>query len=131
MAKIPDDYRDLLERPIVGSLATVMPDGQIQITPVWMDIVGNDVRVNTAAGRQKHRNLVERKTASVLVIDPENPMRYLEVRGHLTSEDTESGDEVIDKLAKDYLGVDEYPFRSADETRVTLLISPDRVTHGA
>src|SRR5699024_10325993 len=68
MQTIPDEFRDLLERPIVVSLATVMPQGAPQVNPVWADLVDGKVRINTVTGRQKHRNLIDRRDVTVLVI---------------------------------------------------------------
>lgn len=127
MSRIPDSFKDLLEKPIVVSLATVMPDGQPQVTPVWADTIDGKVRINTVAGRQKHRNLEERKQVTVLVIDSENPMRWMEIRGKVFSISEDDGIAVIDKLAKDYLGVDTYPWHNEEDTRLTILISPTRV----
>ena len=127
MTKIPAEYQDLLERPIIVSLVTVMPDGQPQATPVWADTIDGNVRINTVTGRQKHRNLAERKMATVLVIDPDNPMRWMEIRGEVTSISEDDGIAVIDKLAKDYLDVEPYPWHNDADTRVTCLISPTRV----
>jgi len=127
MSTVPDSHRDLLDRPILLSLATVQADGQPQVTPVWGDYVDGHVRINTAAGRQKHTNLLERPQATVLVIDPDNGQRDIEIRGRVAEATEEGADEVIDKLAHDYLGVDTYPFRNPAETRVTFLIEPLRV----
>lgn len=127
MATIPDEYRDLLDGPVIVSLATVMGDGQPQVHPVWADFDGQHVRLNTVAGRPKHRNMEERPQVTVLVIDPENPFRWMEVRGRVVKTDTEGADAHIDKLAKDYLGVDEYPGHSPDMERVLAYIEPTRV----
>lgn len=127
MIRIPEHYQDLFDRPIIVSLATVQPDGQPQVTPVWADYVDGHVRVNTAAGRQKHRNLIERPQATILVVDPDNVQRFVEVRGRVADVSEETGDAVIDKLAHDYLGVDVYPWHTPEETRVTFLIEPVRV----
>jgi PPOX class probable F420-dependent enzyme len=127
MTSIPDSHRDLLERPILVSLATVQPDGQPQVTPVWADLHDGHVRVNTAAGRQKHKNLLDRKQATVMAVDPDNGQRYIEIRGEVSRVTEEDGDAVIDKLAKDYLGAESYPYRNSAETRVTFLIKPTRV----
>lgn len=124
MATVPATHRDLLERPVLVSLATVQPDGQPQVTPIWADYVDGYVRVNTAAGRQKHTNMLERPQATVLAIDPDNGQRYLEIRGRVASATEEGADADIDALAKKYLGVDAYPFRNPAETRVTFLIEP-------
>ena len=83
-AKIPEQYRDLLEKPIVVGLATMLPNGQPQVTPVWADFDGEHIRVNTAAGRQKQKDMAARPQVTVLAIDPSNPYRYLEVRGKVS-----------------------------------------------
>ena len=127
MSAIPDSFKDLLEKPIVVSLATVMPDGQPQVTPVWADTIDGMVRINTVAGRQKHRNLEERKQVTILIIDSDDPMRWMEIRGKVSSISDHDGIAVIDKLAMDYLGVTPYPWHNEEDIRLTVLISPDRV----
>lgn len=127
MIAIPESHIDLLMRPIVVSLATVMPDGQPQVTPIWADTIDGLIRVNTVAGRQKYKNLEERKLATVLAIDPENPMRWMELRGKVISTSTGDDRAVIDKLAHDYLGVDIYPWHNDADRRVTFLIEPERI----
>ena len=126
MSSIPESHVDLLQRPVIVTLVTVMPNGQPQASPVWADIAEGKIRVNTVAGRQKHRNLREREHATFLIIDPEDSMRYLEVRGRVVNETTEDGIEVIEKLSRDYLGQD-YPWHNAEDTRVTFHIQPERV----
>lgn len=128
MAAIPDQYRDLFERPVLLSLATMMPDGQPQVTPVWGDFDGTNIRVNTAAGRQKHKNMAERPQVTVMLLDPENSQRYIEVRGTVAAITTEGGDAHIDALAKKYLGAESYPFRNPAETRLVCAITPEKVT---
>lgn len=126
-AEIPEGYRDLLDKPVTVGLATILPDGQPQVTPVWCDFDGVYIRVNTAAGRQKYRDMIARPQVTVLAIDPENPYRYLEIRGRVARYTEEGADEVIDKLAHDYLGVETYPYRNPAEKRVTFYIEPQRV----
>lgn len=126
MSHIPESHIDLLDRPILAMLATVQPDNQPQVTPVWADVEDGLIRVNTAAGRQKYKNLVSRPQATLLVVDPENPFRFVEIRGKVVKYTEETGVEVIDKLAKDYLGADVYPNHTPDETRVTFYIQPTR-----
>ena len=127
MTLIPESHKDLLERPILAALATVQPDGAPQVTPVWIALRDGKILINTAAGRQKHKNLIERPRATVLLIDPDNGQRYLEVRGTVV-DSFDHADADIDALAKKYLGVDSYPYRVATDTRVTFLIEPTRVT---
>ena len=127
MTTIPDSHRDLLDRPILAVLATLQPDNQPQVTPVWADLHDGFVRINTAAGRQKHKNLIARPKATLLVMDPDDQYRYIEIRGTVARVSEEDGDAVIDKLAKDYLGTETYPFRVPGERRVTFYIRPEHV----
>jgi PPOX class probable F420-dependent enzyme len=124
---IPDKYRDLFTKRAFASLATLMPDGSPQVTPVWVDLEGDLVLVNTARGRQKDKNMRRDPRVAMAVIDPENPYRYLEIRGRIAEITEEGADAHIDKMAKKYLGADKYPYRQASETRVIFKIQPERV----
>jgi PPOX class probable F420-dependent enzyme len=124
---IPDTHTILFEKPILASLATVMPDGKLQVNPVWCDYDGTHVRINSAKGRQKDKNLQARGVATVLLVDPENGHFWIEVRGRVEEATTDGADAHIDALAKKYLGKDEYPFRSETEVRVMYKIKPERV----
>ena len=127
MIALPSSHIDLLNRPIVVSLVTVMPDGQPQATPVWIDTEDGVLRVNTVAGRQKYINLHERPMATVLVIDPEAPMRWMEVRGKVVWESEGDERSLIDKLAHDYLGEAIYPGHSESDRRVAFHVASERV----
>ena len=124
---IPEKYRDLFDKRAFANLATLMPDGRPQVTPVWCDYDGHHVLVNSARGRQKERNLRRDPRATLSILDPDNPYRYLEVRGRVV-EITENGaDEHIDRLAKKYLGADKYPRRQPGEVRIIFKVQPERV----
>ena len=131
MTSIPREYMDLIERPIVVSLATVNEDGQPQVTPVWVDYDGETVRVNSAAGRRKVENMQERPQATVLWIDPENPYRWMEVRGTVVEITAEGGVEHINALSAKYRNQPDYyarmPERRGKETRMIFRIRPDKV----
>ncbi len=127
MAEIPATFQDLFDRPVIVSLATILPDGSPQVTPVWCDTADGLIRVNTAKGRQKHHDMVARPHVTVMALDPENGGRYIEVRGTVTTISEEGADAHIDKLAKDYIGVDEYPYRNPAETRIICYIQPTKV----
>ncbi|MFC7044912.1 PPOX class F420-dependent oxidoreductase [Halobacteriaceae archaeon GCM10025711] len=128
MATIPDEYVDLLERPTFAALTTLLPDGMPHVTPVWIDYDGEHVQFNTLEGRQKERNLRRDPRAAVLVVDPDDPYRYLSVRGDVVSMETEGADEHIDRLAQEYMGVDEYPNRGEESgDRLIVSIRPDGV----
>lgn len=126
MISIPSSHLDLLTRPIVVTLVTVMPDGQPQATPIWADIVDGNIRINTVAGRQKDKNLRERAMATVLAIDPDNAYRWMEVRGKVVWESEGDDREVIEKLSQDYFGKP-YPSHNDADRRVTFHIEPERV----
>jgi PPOX class probable F420-dependent enzyme len=125
---IPDKYRDLFTKRAFASLATLMPDGSPQVTPVWVDLEGDLVLVNTARGRQKDKNMRRDSRVAMAIIDPENPYRYLEIRGRIAEITEEGADAHIDKMAKKYLGADKYPYRQPSETRVIFKIQPERVS---
>lgn len=127
MNTIPTEYRDLLDRPITVSLATLLGDGTPQVQPVWCSYDGKHILVNTEKGRQKYRNLSKRRSATVLAIDPQNDSRWLEVRGEVVEETEKGADAHIDQLAKLYLGLDKYPYHQPGDVRVMFRIAPRRV----
>jgi len=125
MAIIPDGYLDLLNKKITfANIATVMKDGSPQVTPVWFDYTGGKIRVNTARGRVKARTLKEGTRVALAMMDPENPSRYIQVRGRVVSVTENGASAHIDSLAKKYLGKDKYPFAQPGEVRVICEIEP-------
>ena len=127
-AIIPQQFRDLLTKKAFASLATVMADGSPQVTPVWFDFDGTHLRVNSAKGRVKDRNMRRNGRVALSIMDPENPYRHLAVRGRV-EEITEAGaDGHIDSLSKKYLGQDRYPNRRPGEVRIIYRIRPERVS---
>ncbi len=119
MAAIPDNYLDLMQqKKAFAELATVMPDGTPQVTPVWFDYVDGKVRVNTAKGRVKARNLKPGVPVALAIMDPDNAYRYVQIRGRVASATETGADAHIDSLAKKYLGKDTYPFRQPGEVRI-------------
>jgi PPOX class probable F420-dependent enzyme len=127
---IPDKYLDLFQKKAFAHLATVMPGGEPQVTPVWVDYDGRQVWINTAEGRQKDENLQRDGRVSLSIIDPDNPYRYLEVRGRVTERTKNGADAHINKMAKKYLDKDQYPFRQPGEVRVIFKIEPEHFTSG-
>jgi PPOX class probable F420-dependent enzyme len=125
---IPEKYRDLFDKKAFANLATIMPDGTPQVTPVWVDYDGEYILVNSARGRRKDKNMERNPSVALSITDPENPYRYLEVRGRVTEITEEGADEHIDKMAKKYLGQDKYPLRSPGEVRVLYKIKPQRTS---
>ena len=127
-AAIPSSHADLFQKKAFAHLATLMPDGQPQVTPVWVEFDGRHVIINTAEGRQKDKNLQRDKRVALSLIDPENPYRYLEVRGKIVERTHNGADASIDAMAKKYLGKDKYPFRQPNEVRVIYKIEPLHAT---
>jgi PPOX class probable F420-dependent enzyme len=127
MATIPEKYRDLFEKKAFAHLATLFADGSPQVTPVWVDYDGTHVRFNTAKGRVKAKNIARDPRVALAIQDPDNPYRYLQVRGRVVEMTEEGADQHIDALARRYLGQDRYPWRQPGEVRVMVKIRPERV----
>ena len=127
MSKLEEKPRKFLEEsPYVGVVTTLRADGSPHSTIVWVDVEGDKVSFNTALGRAKPKHLEHDPRASLLMVDPNNSFKWVAVSGH--TEVTEEGaDAQIDKLAKKYLGKDEYPWRNPEETRIKVLIDPEKV----
>lgn len=121
------EQRRLLEAPNFAHLATIMPDGTPQVTPVWVDYDGRYVLVNTALGRVKERNLRRDPRVGLDVADQQNPYKMVSIRGRVAELTTEHAEEHIDRLAKKYLGQDRYPYRQPNERRVIIKIDPQHV----
>ncbi len=125
---IPQAYLDLFKKKAFGNLVTLMPSGQPQVTPVWVDYDGRNVLINTAEGRQKDKNLQRDRRVALSILDPDNPYRYLEVRGHVAERTRDGAEQSIDAMAKRYLDKDTYPWRQPGEARVLYKIEPEHVT---
>jgi PPOX class probable F420-dependent enzyme len=124
---IPEKFLDLFQKKAFASLVTLMPSGSPQVTPTWCDYDGQNVLINSARGRQKDRNMKRDPRVALSILDPENPYRYMEIRGTVV-EITENGaDDHINRMAKKYLDKDLYPLRKAGEVRVIYKIQPQRV----
>jgi PPOX class probable F420-dependent enzyme len=125
---IPENFKDLFSKKAFGHLATMMPDGTPQVTPVWVDYDGTHVVLNSARGRQKDKNMKRDQHVALSIQDPDNPYRYLEVRGRVEEVTEQNADAHIDKMAKKYLGQDKYPWRGPQEQRVIYRIKPEHTT---
>lgn len=126
----PGEYRDLIEdeKRAFAFLATVMDDGSPQVTPVWFNTDGDNILINTARGRVKDRNMRARPEVSLAIIDPEDPYRYIQIRGTVVDYSEQAGDEHIDALAAKYLNQEVYPWKSPAEARVRYTIRPKSVS---
>jgi len=124
---IPENFEDLFQKKAFANLVTLMPGGSPQVTPVWCDYDGTHVLINTARGRLKDRNMERDPRVAMSILDPDNPYRYMEIRGKVTEITEKGADDHINRMAKKYLDKDVYPFRKPTEVRVIYKISPDRV----
>ena len=129
MSSIPSEYADLLDKATFWHIATLGPDGELQSTPVWGDWDGEHFTFSLTRGRQKFENLERNPTVAMSGTDPDNPYRYLEIRGTVVSVDDDPENEFIDSLAKKYMDVDEYPFHQPGDERVVMRVMPTHTTH--
>jgi len=127
MATIPESFRDIFSKKAFAHVATVGRDGTPQVTPVWVDYDGTHVRFNTARGRAKDKNLQRSPKVALSVQDPDNPYRYVQVRGRVVEMTEKDADAHIDALSKKYTGRDRYANRQPGEVRVIVKILPEKV----
>lgn len=130
---IPQSHLDLLTRPIHGVLTTMMPDGQPQSSLVWCDFDGECARVNTSLERQKGKNMLTNSKVSLLIVDPEDTSRYMEIRGEAELAQ-EQALEHLDQITRQYTRHSQYygyvfPLEKKErETRVICRIHAKRIT---
>jgi PPOX class probable F420-dependent enzyme len=127
MASLSKEQQQFLENPYVGVVTTLRPDGSPHSTVVWVENENGELSFNTVIGRAKERYVKADPRVSLIVVDPANAYQWVSVsgRGELTLDDA---DPQIDRLAKKYLGKDEYPWRSDAETRIKVKIEPEKVS---
>ena len=127
-ASLSEGVKKLFLEPNFAHLATIMPDGSPQVTPVWVDLEGDRVLVNTAEGRSKPRNVRRDPRVAISIVKQDNPYSSAFIRGRVVEMRREGAAELIDKLAKKYLGQDKYPWRQPGEQRVIMVIEPEHVS---
>ena len=121
---IPSEFLDLFKKKAFAQLATIMPDGHPQVTPVWCDFDGTHIRIGSARGRVKDQNMRRDPRVTVTLQDPDNPYRYLEVRGKVVEIQEKGAAEHIDVLTKKYMGLDKFPYTRPGEVRIMYKIAP-------
>lgn len=126
--QILEKFKDLFSKRAFANIATLMPNGGPQVTPVWIDFDGTHILFNSARGRRKDRNVRRDPRVAISIVDPDNPYRYLEIRGRVVAITEQGADEHIDRLAKKYLGVDKYPNRQPGEIRVMYKVQPEHAS---
>jgi len=125
---ILEKYLDLFEKKAFAHLATLMKDGSPQVTPVWVDYDGKYVRFNSVLGRVKDQNVRRDPRVTMSIQDPDNPYRYLEIRGRVVEITQKGADDHINKLSQKYLGIPVYPNRRPGQVRVLYRIEPQKVS---
>lgn len=126
-ATIPEALADLLERPLFCSLGTARPDGTVQVNPMWFEYDGENIRFTHTTKRAKYRNLQHNPSMTVLVIDPDDPLRYLEVRGTLKEIIPDPTGSFYVRLGQRYGNPGQQPPPDAPD-RVILVMTPTRVS---
>ena len=126
--EIPEGYRDLLESTALVHVATLGPDGEPQNNPVWFDWDGEHVKFSQTKTRQKYKNVSRDPRIAFSIVDPENPYRYLEIRGEVTKIEEDPDLDFINAMAKKYLNQDEYPFHQPGDERVVVFVEPQHTT---
>lgn len=131
MNQITEPVAQLLRSKNFAYLSTLMKDGSPQVTPTWVDLDedGKNVLINTAEGRIKQKNVSRDPRVAISISDQNNPYDMATIRGTVTEQIKEGADEHADRLAKKYMGLDKYPYRSPDEKRVILKIKPEKIFH--
>ena len=128
MTTLPDSVKDLLKKPVFVHFSTLMADGSPQTSPVWVDVDGDAILINSAVGRVKDRNVRADPRVALSFTDPANPYSAVMIRGRVTEITTEDADPHIDRMAKKYLGQDKYPLRRPGEVRVIYKITADKLS---
>jgi PPOX class probable F420-dependent enzyme len=132
MTWVSEQYQDLLEdeTKAFACLATLMREGSPQVTPIWFNTDGRHILINSAVGRVKDKNMRRDTRVGIVIIDPKDPYRYIQVRGKVVEITTKGAREHIDALAKKYTGIDKYQSNNPNEIRVTYKILPYRIQEG-
>jgi PPOX class probable F420-dependent enzyme len=125
-----DRDRRILEAPNFAAVATLMPDGSSHVSTIWIDVDGDDVVFNTSEGRVKTINIRRDPRVSISAFDQNDPYEQVVIRGTVVDLTHDGAKEHIDRLAKKYLGLDEYPWLESGEQRVIVRVRPDRISDG-
>jgi len=127
MQTIPATHLDIFDTNCMGYVATMRPDGRMSVTPVSVMWDGAHLRFSTVKSRRKYRNLQLDDRVTICIQHPDNPVRYVEIRGRARFED-DSNRAFIDSIARKYMGVDRYPYDRPGDERVTVRIEVEHVS---
>ena len=125
---IPDTHRDILDKAGFAHIATIGPSGEPHSSPVWYDWDGEHFLFSQTKTRQKYKNLLRDPRVAVSVTDPDNPYRYLEIRGVLDGVEEDEGNAFINAMAKKYMNEDVYPWHQPTDERIVMKVKPGHTT---
>lgn len=128
MSALPDKVKTMLQKPVFVHFATLMKGGAPQVSPVWVDVDGDTILINSAVGRLKDKNVRTDARVALSCTDPANPYQAVMIRGRVKEITTDGAEEHIDKMAKKYMGKDVYPNHSAAEPRVIYKIEAEKIS---
>ncbi len=128
MAIIPENYADMLDKTAFWHIATKGPNGEPQSSPVWVGHADGNLMFSLTKGRQKYRNLQASPEIALSATDPDNPYRYLEIRGTVVRVDEDGDNSFINSMAKKYMGQDVYPYHQEGDERVVMVVAPSHTT---
>ncbi len=126
MAAIPEKFKDLLDKPALAHVATVTPNGSPRTSPMWFEWDGERILLSHTKARAKYRDVQANPRVALSIVDPDDPYRYLEVRGPVEIED-DPEKTLIHRLAKKYMGKDRYEWDGPGDERVIFRVTPERV----
>jgi PPOX class probable F420-dependent enzyme len=125
---IPEGYEDLLESTALAHVASIGPQGKPQNNPVWFGWDGEHIKFSQTKARQKYRNVGRAPRIAFSIVDPENPYRYLEIRGEVVRIEDDPDLDFINSMAKKYLDMDKYPYHQPADERVVIFTRPEHTT---
>ena len=128
MSVVPKEREDILTKVSFGHVATIGPNGEPQVNPVWFEWDGEFIKFSQTTTRQKYRNVRRDPRIAISVQDPDDPYRYVEIRGRVERIEDDPDKAFINKMAKKYLGLDEYPWSQPGEQRVVVYVRPEHAT---
>ena len=125
---IPESHADILSKQAFASVATIGPNGEPQNNPVWIGWDGAQVRFSQTTTRQKYRNVRADGRVALSIIDPDDPYRYIEIRGVVVGVEDDPDLAFINSMALKYLGLDRYPWYQPGDERIVIVVEPTRTT---
>jgi len=129
LVELTPKARKLIDGKNFANLATLMPDGSPQVTPVWIDRDGDIILVNTAEGRQKPKNLARDPRVALDIFDQSDPYTWTQIRGRMVEMTKEGAEDHIDKMAKKYIGKEKYPWRQPGQDRILIKIQAEHISN--